>query len=198
MNNNPTNEMMQLIASHATHNEYEQYLDEAKLSVQELLDLSNELYNLHAARWNIQEAVNNHGVNPFTVISLLEARVVILARAGDEGYADWMWNMWNLAVRYSDQAGLSRKFSLFSELVASTKADLSREESSVFFYTRALNRLAQLTDYWIGENEARPLWKELMEYALASMEGDDQREALKVIKSNAPWFTQENEQHFPK
>ena len=198
MNNNPTNEMMQLIASHATHNEYEQYLDEAKLSVQELLDLSNELYNLHAARWNIQEAVNNHGVNPFGVISLLEARVAILARAGDEGYADWMWNMWNLAVRYSDQAGLSRKFSLFSELVASTKADLSREESSVFFYTRALNRLAQLTDYWIGENEARPLWKELMEYALVSMEGDDQREALKVIKSNAPWFTQENEQHFPR
>ena len=198
MNNNPTNEMMQLIASHATHNEYEQYLDEAKLSVQELLDLSNELYNLHAARWNIQEAVNNHGVNPFGVISLLEARVAILARAGDEGYADWMWNMWNLAVRYSDQAGLSRKFSLFSELVASTKADLSREESSVFFYTRALNRLAQLTDYWIGENGARPLWKELMEYALVSMEGDDQREALKVIKSNAPWFTQENEQHFPR
>ena len=107
-----------------------------------------------------------------------------------------MQNMWDLAIRYSDQAGLSRKFSLFAELVASTKADLSREEHSVFFYTRALNRLAQLTDYWIGEDEARPLWQELMEYALSSMEEGEQLQALNVIRENAPWFAQENEQHF--
>ena len=196
MNNNPTNEMMQLIANHVNHNEYEHYLDEAKLSVEELLVLSDELYNLHSARWNIQEASNNHGVNPFDVISLLEARVAIFARCGNEGYADWMQDMWDLAIRYSDQAGLSRKFSLFAELVASTKADLSREERSILFYTRALNRLAQLTDYWIGEDEARPLWNELMEYALTSMVGDEQHEALNVIKGNAPWFAEENEHHF--
>jgi hypothetical protein len=59
-----------------------------------------------------------------------------------------------------------------------------------------LNRLAQLTDYWIGEDEARPLWNELMEYALTSMEDEEQREALNVIKGNAPWFAEENEQHF--
>ncbi|MDA7463828.1 hypothetical protein N8996_03470 [Candidatus Poseidonia alphae] len=141
MKNNPTNEMMQLIANHVNHNEYEHYLDEAKLSVEEMLVLSDELYNLHSARWNIQEASNNHGVNPFDVISLLDARVAIFARCGNEGYADWMQNMWDLAIRYSDQAGLSRKFSLFAELVASTKADLSREEHSVFFYTRALTDL---------------------------------------------------------
>ena len=44
MKDNPTNEMMQLIANHVNHNEYEHYLDEAKLSVQELLVLSDELY----------------------------------------------------------------------------------------------------------------------------------------------------------
>ena len=196
MKNNPTDEMMQLIANHVHHSEYEYYLDEAKLSVEELLSLSHELYNLHSARWNIQEAANNHGVNPFDVISLLEARVAILARCGNEGYADWMQDMWDLAIRYSDQAGLSRKFSLFAELVASTKADLSREERSVLFYTRTLNRLALLTDYWIGEEEARPLWQELMEYALASMVGDEQHEVLNIIKGNAPWFAQENEPHF--
>ena len=196
MKNNPTSEMMQLIANHANHNEYEYYLDEAMLSVKELLVLSDELYNLHSAQWKIQEASNNHGVNPFDVISLLEARVVIFARCGNEGYADWMRDMWDLAIRYSDQAGLSRKFSLFAELVASTKADLSREERSVLFYTRALNRLAQLTDYWIGEDEARPLWQELMEYALSSMEEGEQHQALNVIRENAPWFAQENEQHF--
>ena len=65
-----------------------------------------------------------------------------------------------------------------------------------FFYTRALNRLAQLTDYWIGEDEARPLWQELMEYALSSMEEGEQLQALNVIRENAPWFAQENEQHF--
>ncbi len=185
-----------MIANHVDHNEYEHYLDEANLSVEELLALSSELYRLSSAQWETQQASNNYGVNPFDVISLLEARVVILARTGDEGYADWMRDMWDLAIRYSDQAGLSRKFNLFAELVASTKADLSREERSVFFYTRALNRLAQLTDYWIGEDEARPLWNELMEYALTSMVGDEQLEALNVIKGNAPWFAQENEQHF--
>jgi hypothetical protein len=198
MNNNPTKKMMQMITKHVDHNEYEHYLDEANLSVRELLALSSELYRLFSAQWETQQASNNHGVNPFDVISLLEARVAILARTGDEGYADWMQDMWDLAVRYSDQAGLSRKFNLFAELVASTKADLSREERSVLFYTRALNRLAQLTDYWIGEDEARPLWNELMEYALTSMVDDEQHEALNVIKGNAPWFAEENEHHFQR
>ena len=196
MSKNPTKKMMHMIANHVDHNEYEHYLDEAKLSVEELLALSGELYRLSSAQWETQQASNNHGVNPFDVISLLEARVAILARTGNEGYADWMRDMWELAVRYSDQAGLGRKFALFAELVASTKADLSREERSVFFYTRALNRLAQLTDYWIGEDESRPLWNELMEYALSSMEGDEQLEALNVIKGNAPWFAEENEEQF--
>ena len=196
MNNNPTIKMMQMITNHVNHDEYEHYLDEANLSVEELLALSSELYRLFSDRWDTQQALNNHCVNPFDVISFLEARVAILARTGDEGYADWMRDMWDLAVRYSDQAGLGRKFNLFAELVASTKADLSREERSVLFYTRALNRLAQLTDYWIGEDEARPLWNELMEYALTSMVGDEQHAALKVIKGNAPWFAEENEQHF--
>jgi hypothetical protein len=196
MNTNPTTKILQMIANHVDHNEYEHYLNEVNLSVEELIALSGEVYRLSSAQWETQQASNTHGVNPFDVISLLEARVAILARTGNEGYADWMRDMWELAVRYSDQAGLSRKFNLFAELVASTKADLSREERSVFFYTRALNRLAQLTDYWIGEDESRLLWNELMEYALTSMEGDEQHEALKVIKSNAPWFAKENEQHF--
>lgn len=196
MNNNPTIKMMQMIANHVNHDEYEHYLDEANLSAEELLVLSSELYRLSSAQWDTQQALNNHGVNPFDVISLLEARVAILVRTGDEGYADWMQDMWDLAIRYSDQAGLSRKFSLFAELVASTKADLSREERSVLFYTRALNRLAQLTDYWIGEDEARPLWQELMEYALSSMEEGEQLQALNVIRENAPWFAEENEKHF--
>jgi hypothetical protein len=196
MNNNPTDRMMQMIANHVHHTEYEHYLDEANLSVEELLALSGELYRLSTTRWETHQASDNYGVNPFDVISLLEARVAILARTGNEGYAEWMQDMWDLAVRYSDQAGLSRKFNLFAELVASTKVDLTREERSVLFYTRALNRLAQLTDYWIGEQQARPLWNELMEYALSSMEGDEQHGALKVIKSNAPWFAKENEQHF--
>ncbi|MEC8340026.1 MAG: hypothetical protein VXZ80_00075, partial [Candidatus Thermoplasmatota archaeon] len=170
--------------------------DEANLSVKELLALSSELYKLSTTRWETRQISDNYGVNPFDVISLLEARVAILARTGNEGYADWMRDMWELAVGYSDQAGLSRKFNLFAELVASTKADLTREERSVLFYTRALNRLAQLTDYWIGEHQARPLWNELMEYALTSMEGDEKHGALKVIKGNAPWFAEENEEHF--
>ena len=36
MNNNPTIKMMQMIANHVNHDEYEHYLDEANLSAEEL------------------------------------------------------------------------------------------------------------------------------------------------------------------
>lgn len=189
-------EMMQFIQNYTRHEDMVRYLDEANLSVEELLKLNQALYLLNTANWELQKSSNTYGVNPFDVISFLELRVAILARTGDEGYADWMRAMFELAIRYSDQAGLSRKFSLFAELVASTKQDLSREERSVLFYTRSLNRLAQLTDYWHGEDQARPLWQELFDYVLNSMQADEQLEALNVIRSNAPWFAEENKVHF--
>ena len=196
MANKPIDEMMQLIQNDTHHEDIGRYLDEADLSVEEMLELNNALYNLNAMYWELQKSSDERGVNPFDVISYLEASVAILARTGDEGYADWMRAMFELAIRYSDQAGLSRKFSLFAELVASTKQDLSREERSVLFYTRSLNRLAQLTDYWHGEEQARPLWQELLDYVLNFMEADEQLEALNVIRSNAPWFAEENKLHF--
>ena len=196
MAHKPIDEMMQLIQNDTHHEDIGRYLDEAELSVEEMLELNNALYNLNAMYWELQKSSDERGVNPFDVISFLEASVAILARTGDEGYADWMRAMFELAIRYSDQAGLSRKFSLFAELVASTKQDLSREERSVLFYTRSLNRLAQLTDYWHGEEQARPLWQELLDYVLNFMEADEQLEALNVIRSNAPWFADENTQHF--
>ena len=196
MANKPIDEMMQLIQNDTHHEDIGRYLDEAELSVEEMLELNNALYNLNAMYWELQKSSDERGVNPFDVISYLEASVAILARTGDEGYADWMRAMFELAIRYSDQAGLSRKFSLFAELVASTKQDLSREERSVLFYTRSLNRLAQLTDYWQGVDQARPLWQELFDYVLNFMEADEQLEALNVIRSNAPWFAEENKLHF--
>ena len=196
MVNKPIDEMMQLIQNNTHHEEIERYLDQAGLSVEAMLELNHALYNLNAKNWELQISSNERGVNPFDVISFLEASVAILARTGDEGYADWMRAMFELAIRYSDQAGLSRKFSLFAELVASTKQDLSKEERSVLFYTRSLNRLAQLTDYWRGKDQARPLWKELFDYVLNFMEADEQLEALNVIRSNAPWFAEENKLYF--
>ena len=189
-------EMMQLIQNNTHHEDIGRYLDEADLSVEAMLELNHALYNFNAIGWELQISSNEHGVNPFDVISFLEASVAILARTGDEGYADWMRAMFELAIRYSDQAGLSRKFSLFAELVASTKQDLSKEERSVLFYTRSLNRLAQLTDYWHGEDQARPLWQELLDYVLNFMEANEQLEALNVIRSNAPWFAEENKLYF--
>jgi hypothetical protein len=189
-------EMMQLIQNNTHHEDIGRYLDEADLSVEELLELNHALYNFNAKNWELQNSYDVRGVNPFDVISYLEGSVAILARTGDEGYADWMRAMFELAIRYSDQAGLSRKFSLFAELVASTKQDLSKEERSVLFYTRSLNRLAQLTDYWHGEDQARPLWQELLDYVLNFMEANEQLEALNVIRSNAPWFAEENKLYF--
>ena len=196
MTKKPIDEMMQLIQNNTHHEDIGRYLDEADLSVEELLEMNHALYNFNAKNWELQNSSDVRGVNPFDVISYLEGSVAILARTGDEGYADWMRAMFELAIRYSDQAGLSRKFSLFAELVASTKQDLSKEERSILFYTRSLNRLAQLTDYWHGEDQARPLWQELLDYVLNFMEANEQLEALNVIRSNAPWFAEENKLYF--
>ena len=196
MSNKPIDEMMLLVQNYTHHEDIERFLDEADLSIEEMLEMNHALYNLNAMYWEQQKSSDKRGVNPFDVISYLEASVAILARTGDEGYADWMRAMFELAIRYSDQAGLRRKFSLFAELVASTKQDLSNEERSVLFYTRSLNRLAQLTDYWHGEEQARPLWQELLDYVLNFMEADEQLEALNVIRNNAPWFAEENKLHF--
>jgi hypothetical protein len=185
--------MMMMIFEHVEHTEYERVLNDANLSVEETMNLSQKLYYMNESKWRTQEISHPHGVNPFDVISFLEARVALLVRTGDDGYADWMRAMFDLANRYSDQAGLERKFDLYTELIESTKSDLLREERSVFFYTRALNRLAQLTEYWHGEDEARPLWQELTDYAIDSIEEEDeQHQALNVIRSNAPWFAEEN------
>ena len=137
MNNNPTKKMMQMITKHVDHNEYEHYLDEANLSVEELLALSSELYRLFSDQWETQQASNNHGINPFDVISLLEARVTILARTGDEGYADWMQEG-DLAVRY-----LTKQDSAVSSTSSLNwlhqPRQISREKSALCSSTRVLS-----------------------------------------------------------
>ena len=47
-----------------------------------------------------------------------------------------------------------------------------------------------------GEDAARPLWRELLDYVRNHMEDDERLEALNVIHSNAPWFANECPQHF--
>ena len=59
MNNNPTSKMMQMIDNHVKHDEYEHYLDETNLSVEELLALSSELCS--SAQWEVQQASNKFG-----------------------------------------------------------------------------------------------------------------------------------------
>lgn len=189
-------QLTNLILNHEGHRIFQDAVSSYDLGESEYIDLTRSLYDRFEREWAERGSDDPLGVNPFEIIAYLEARVALLAQAGDEGYADWMRDMFELAVRFSDQAGLGRKFRLFQELVASTKSDLQREERSVFFYTRALNRLAQLTEYWNGKDDARPLWHELMTYIDQHMEPEDRREGLHVIKENAPWFAGEHPEVF--
>lgn len=170
---------------------YEEWIKQHQLPVSELLELTDMVYDLLNSKWQALSEASEYAVNPFEVISYLEGKVVLLTECDPERYGEWMEAMFELAIRYSDQAGRAKKFELYKTLIESTKGDLERHESSIFFYTRGLNRLAQLTEYWMGADEARPLWKELADYALNSMGGEERTATLDVIKGNAPWFAEE-------
>lgn len=143
-----------------------------------------------------------HGPNPnfFEINNVLDFTMQIYEFAGERALVKKYTNQFELANRYSDQGGLSRKFELYESLVSESYPLINKREvkdKMHYYFTRSLNRLAQLTTYWNGEEESIPLWTRLAEHANGSDDAE-RMSILQVIQSEAPWFVSANAELFER
>ena len=141
---------------------------------------------------------NSYSNNIFDTISLIDYQMRIFGFAGESALHKKLLVQLSLGNIYSDQSGLDRKFKLYEELVAVSYPlikDNCETDIMHYIYTRALNRLADLTQYWCIEEAAEELWLRLANHALVS-EGNEKTATLKIIQHNAPWFVERNGELF--
>ena len=133
----------------------------------------------------------------FIHMNLLDFAMQAFEADGEDSILDRFQVQYSLANIYSDQAGLKRKFELYEDLVdgaTSRMKENSTEDPFYYWSTRSLNRLAQLTQYWKGEEIAESLWHKLVKII---SEAGDMDAFLPVIESNATWFIEANPEMFP-
>ena len=132
----------------------------------------------------------------FTNINLLDFAMQAYETDGEDSILKRFQVQFSLAKRYSDQAGLKRKFELYEDLVegaTSRMEENSTEDPFYYWLTRPLNQLAQLTQHWRGKEAAEPLWHRLVKVTPeAEMDA-----LLPVIEENAPWFITAHPELFP-
>jgi len=124
--------------------------------------------------------------NIFAIMDVLDFRMQVYMFAGERAILKKFGNQFNLANLYSDQGGLSRKFELYETLVSESFPLIKKrnaDDQMHWFFTRALNRLAQLTLYWKGDEKSRPLWTRLADHAMESS-GEEKLAIRKVIVEN--------------
>ena len=132
----------------------------------------------------------------FTHYNLLDFAMQVYEAGGEDSILKRFQCQFELANIYSDQAGLGRKFELYENLVEGATSRMennSTEDQFYYWLTRPLNRLAQLTQYWKGEEAAEPLWHQLFKVFTEAKE----EEGLNIIEHNAPWFVTAHPELFP-
>ena len=126
----------------------------------------------------------------FVSLNLIDFAMQSYDEAGENSIFEKFRFQFELAKNYSDQGGLRRKFELYNNLVDEATLRLktnSKEDPFYYWITRPLNRLAQLTQYWNGEESAEPLWIRLVE--ITSEAGED---CFDLVSDAAPWFVEKN------
>lgn len=188
------NKVMQIITSNSSYNEKSETLNQLK---HEFNEQSWEYVGDQIPNW-LEKQNSELTENVFDIITIRDFRVRIYHFAGENALPKKLLNQFYLANVYSDQSGLERKFMLYRELVeVSLPLVKTRSENDVmhYIYTRSLNRLADLTQYWCYEEVAEELWLNLAEYALESEE-QEKLATLEIIAHNAPWFAEKKPELF--
>ena len=132
----------------------------------------------------------------FTNYNLLDFSMQAYEADGEDSILKRFQCQFELARIYSDQAGLKRKFELYEDLVkeaTSRMKENSTENPFYYWLTRPLNRLAQLTQEWMGKETAEPLWHQFANVCIEAKE----EEGLEVIENYAPWFAAAHPELFP-
>ncbi|MBT4407827.1 MAG: hypothetical protein HOC79_08160 [Euryarchaeota archaeon] len=131
----------------------------------------------------------------FTKYNLLDFSMQAYEADGEDSIFKRFQCQFALAKIYSDQSGLKRKIELYEDLVeesTSRMKEKSTEDPFYYWLTRSLNRLAQLTQEWMGKETAEPLWHQLANVCTEAKED----EGLKIIMQFAPWFVATHPEFF--
>ena len=112
--------------------------------------------------------------------------------AGKEHDISRIHCLFTLAKIYSDQGGLSRKFKLFEQVIEETKSMIDSgdtNKSVYYYYSRGLNRIANLHNNWGNQEEAEKYYRELI---AAAPLGNEEETIQNLTSGNAPWFYEKN------
>jgi len=130
--------------------------------------------------------------NIFWAISAFDFASTMYGLAGKEHDVSRIHCLFTLAKIYSDQGGLSRKFKLFEQVIEETKSMIDSgdtNKSVYYYYSRGLNRIANLHNNWGNQEEAEKYYRELI---AAAPLGNEEETIQNLISGNASWFYEKN------
>ena len=130
--------------------------------------------------------------NIFWAISAFDFASTMYGLAGKEHDVTRIHCLFTLAKIYSDQGGLSRKFKLFEQVIEETKSMIDSgdtNKSVYYYYSRGLNRIANLHNNWGNQEEAEKYYRELI---AAAPLGNEEETIQNLISGNARGFYEKN------
>ena len=130
--------------------------------------------------------------NRFWAISAFDFASTMYGLAGKEHDVSRIHCLFTLAKIYSDQGGLSRKFKLFEQVIEETKSMIDSgdtNKSVYYYYSRGLNRIANLHNNWGNQEEAEKYYRELI---AAAPLGNEEETIQNLISGNARGFYEKN------
>jgi|TARA_B110000196_G_C20853407_1_gene523884 tetratricopeptide (TPR) repeat protein len=130
--------------------------------------------------------------NIFWAISAFDFASTMYGLAGKEHDVSRIHCLFTLAKIYSDQGGLSRKFKLFEQVIEETKSMIDSgdtNKSVYYYYSRGLNRIANLHNNWGNQEEAEKYYRELI---AAAPLGNEEETIQNLISGNARGFYEKN------
>ena len=130
--------------------------------------------------------------NIFWAISAFDFASTMYGLAGKEHDVSRIHCLFTLAKIYSDQGGLSRKFKLFEQVIEETKSMIDSgdtNKSVYYYYSRGLNRIANLHNNWGNQEEAEKYYRELI---AAAPLGNEEETIQNLISGNARGFYERN------
>jgi tetratricopeptide (TPR) repeat protein len=130
--------------------------------------------------------------NIFWAISAFDFASTMYGLAGKEHDVSRIHCLFTLSKIYSDQGGLSRKFKLFEQVIEETKSMIDSgdtNKSVYYYYSRGLNRIANLHNNWGNQEEAEKYYRELI---AAAPLGNEEETIQNLTSGNAPWFYEKN------
>jgi len=130
--------------------------------------------------------------NIFWAINAFDFASTMYGLAGKEHDVSRIHCVFTLGKIYSDQGGLTRKFKLFEQVIEETKSMIDSGDTNktvYYYYSRGLNRIANLHNYWGNQVEAEKYYRELI--AAAPLNNEEET-IQNLVSGNAPWFYEKN------